>query len=50
MKAHEFRVDQVLVSETQPQLRAAQASVLGKANAAVCGELARFDLADRCAD
>src|SRR5581483_8585373 len=39
----EFRVGQVLISEAQPEKRAAQTAVLGKADAAARQKLPRFD-------
>jgi hypothetical protein len=46
----QLRFDEMLISETQPQLRAADAAVLGEADATVRQELAGFDMAGRCFD
>src|SRR5271154_3630074 len=42
--ANEFRIQQLLISQADPQMRATHTSVLGKANPAVRKELARFNL------
>jgi len=48
--ADELRVDQILFSQTEAQMRAAQAAILGKANAAAGRELGGFDLPDGARD
>src|SRR6266849_10469868 len=45
--ADEFGLDELLVSQAEPQISAAHAAVLREANAAVRQELAGFDLAGR---
>src|SRR6201981_3730119 len=44
--SNQVRADQFLVTQTEAQMRTAQASVLREADAAVRRELARFDLAN----
>src|SRR5229473_271572 len=48
--SNKVRADQFLVTQTEAQMRAAHTSVLGKTDAAVGKELARFDLANGCFD
>src|SRR5271170_2029227 len=45
---NEFRIQQLLISQANPQMGAAHTSVLGKSNSAVRKELARFNLIGRC--
>src|SRR5271154_3140335 len=48
--ANEFKIQQLLIPQANPQMRAAHTAILGKSDSAVRKELPRFNLIHGCLD